>query len=78
MELFLSSYVIIYYHALSTVIDWDILCWYYHRVVETVSNAEDATFSKKSKVKHLEQAEKLKAVAEAKAAKEREEVRLER
>lgn len=44
-----------------------------HEVLETTSNAEDSTFSKKSKAKHHGQAEKLKAVAEAKAAKEREE-----
>ena len=61
---------------ISTVIDWDIFCWYDHRVLETTSNAEDSTFSKKSKAKHHAQAEKLKAVAEAKAAKQREEVRL--
>lgn len=43
------------------------------KVLETTSNAESSTYSKKTKAKHHAQAEKLRAEAEAKAAKERQE-----
>ena len=44
------------------------------RVLETTSNAASSVHSKKSKNKHLVEAEKQKAEAEVKAAKEREQV----
>lgn len=47
---------------------------YKYRALETPSNAASSAVSKKSKGKHLTEAKKQRAEAEAKAAKEREEV----